>query len=183
MTSIPRLRAESANTQRPSLSRSSTSSATLFFGPSIPQADGSHRLDSTASKISIDSARMNLDPPVLSNAAHLNRHSYAGSTTSAWNLARSPPRRRSEEDDEAEFFLGGPPDSSFAFALIGDTPSPKKKQRTDPIEMLPKKFIYGFEQTGAFFAFYNSVPNNSLPVLWHDQGEWQALLPASKTLP
>jgi hypothetical protein len=47
---------------------------------------------------------------------------------------------------------------------------------------LPTKFVYGYEQTGAFFGFFNSVPNNSLPILWHDQGTWFPLLPASKVL-
>jgi len=47
---------------------------------------------------------------------------------------------------------------------------------------LPTKFTYGYEQTGAVFSFFNSVPNNSLPILWHDQGKWFPLLPASGVL-
>lgn len=117
------------------------SSATLFFGPSIPQSENraGHRSNSSSSKASFDSTRMNLDPPNFTS----NRHSYAGSTTSStcdWGKASTRPRSGEVDDDEAQFFLGGSPDSAFTFALTGETPSPKKKQRMDPIEMLPKKF-------------------------------------------
>lgn len=56
------------------------------------------------------------------------------------------------------------------------------KARRQHYNGLHKRFLYGFEQTAAFFAFYNGVPNNSLPLLWHDQGDWLALLPASGSL-
>ena len=64
-----------------------------------------------------------------------SRHSYAGSTTfSPWAGGHN-------SDEEADLFFGdGPADSSFNFSLTGDTPSPKKKQRTESIELLPKKF-------------------------------------------
>ena len=54
--------------------------------------------------------------------------------------------------------------------------------RAKYFKSLPIRFLYGYEQTGAIFAFFNSVPNNSLPVLWHDQADWFPLLPASRTL-
>jgi hypothetical protein len=54
--------------------------------------------------------------------------------------------------------------------------------RSKYFRTLPSKHIYGFERTAAFFAFFNSVPNNSLPILWHDQADWSALLPASGIL-
>lgn len=47
---------------------------------------------------------------------------------------------------------------------------------------LDSTLVFGFENTASFFAFFNSVPNNSLPILWHDQADWFALLPASGIL-
>jgi hypothetical protein len=37
----------------------------------------------------------------------------------------------------------------------------------------------GYKKIGSLCVFFDSVPNNSLPVLWFDQGEWQPLFPAS----
>ena len=106
---------------------SSVSSATLFFGPAIPQPE--KPADHSASTMSGGH---------LSAPAHSTMngpHSYAGSTTS------SPWSGGNNSDEEADLFFGdGPADSSFAFSLTGDTPSPKKKQRTESVELLPKKF-------------------------------------------
>jgi hypothetical protein len=54
--------------------------------------------------------------------------------------------------------------------------------RSKYFRTLESKHVFGFEQTGSFFAFFNSVPNNSLPILWHDQADWCALLPSSGIL-
>ncbi|KAH8108041.1 hypothetical protein BXZ70DRAFT_32242 [Cristinia sonorae] len=129
VTNLPRIRTQSNNTtSRQPLSRlSSVSSATLFFGPAIPQPD-----KPLTSSTSGDS-HLSVPGPVrpLMNT----RHSFAGTTKSSpWSAGR-------DSDEEAEFFFGdGPADSSFSFSLTGDTPSPKKKQRTESIEPLPKKF-------------------------------------------
>lgn len=44
---------------------------------------------------------------------------------------------------------------------------------------LPSHMRLGFEDTAAITVFFDTVPNNSLPVLWHDQGTWHPLFPAS----
>lgn len=44
---------------------------------------------------------------------------------------------------------------------------------------LPRHIRLGFEDTAAIIVFSDTVPNNSLPVLWHDQGTWYPLFPAS----
>jgi len=44
---------------------------------------------------------------------------------------------------------------------------------------LPHHMRLGFEDTAAITVFFDTVPNNSLPVLWHDQGTWYPLFPAS----
>ncbi|TCD61231.1 hypothetical protein EIP91_008766 [Steccherinum ochraceum] len=129
-TNLPRIRTQSNNTSRQPMSRlSSVSSATLFFGPAIPQP---HTAAVFPSSTSGDG---HLDVPTPARSLMNTRHSYAGSTTlSPWAAGHN-------SDEEADFFFGGgPADSSFNFSLTGDTPSPKKKQRTESIELLPKKF-------------------------------------------
>ena len=44
----------------------------------------------------------------------------------------------------------------------------------------PKKFWFGFEDSQSLVIFPDTVPNNSLPILWHDEGEWVPLFPASR---
>jgi hypothetical protein len=44
---------------------------------------------------------------------------------------------------------------------------------------LPSEWRLGFRGVGAVVIFYDSVPNNSLPILWHDRGTWFPLFPAS----
>ncbi|KAI0790739.1 hypothetical protein C8Q75DRAFT_806130 [Abortiporus biennis] len=140
---LPRIRTQSQSTnQRVPLDRlSSMSSATLFFGPSIPQPEKSSTTDVLASP---KPSRTRLDVPPTTRPKVVNRHSYAGPTTSAawhWQSPAKHPPTPYNDDDEADIFFGsGPGDSSFAFSLTGDTPSPQKKQRTESEEMLPKKF-------------------------------------------
>lgn len=129
---LPRIRTQSNNApSRAPLTRlSSVSSATLFFGPAIPQPDKSGNPLST--KISGDG---HLEVPSPKRPLINSRHSYAGSTNfSPWSGGNN-------SDEEADIFFGdGPADSSFTFSLAADTPSPKKKQRTESVELLPKKF-------------------------------------------
>ena len=96
------------------------------------------------------------NPQPIQGPRFPNRHSYAGSgSPSAWAnhspplIASSPApvnaRKRMESDcsgDEADlFFSSGPADSSFAISLQrGCTPSPKKKQKCESLDPLPKKF-------------------------------------------
>ena len=66
-------------------------------------------------------------------------------TATASSPARPTGRKRAESDsseDEADlFFSSGAADSSFAISLQqGATPSPKKKQKRESLDPLPKKF-------------------------------------------
>lgn len=44
---------------------------------------------------------------------------------------------------------------------------------------LARRFIFGFEDTGGIVVFFNTVPNNTIPLMWHDQGTWVPLFPSS----
>jgi hypothetical protein len=44
---------------------------------------------------------------------------------------------------------------------------------------LPNKMHLGFGDLGALVVFGWTVPNNTLPVIWHDAGDWTPLFPAS----
>ncbi|PIL34245.1 transporter [Ganoderma sinense ZZ0214-1] len=140
----------------------SSSSATLFFGPSIGPSTANTTKDRKSGRTSSANNKpasplfLRTDPHPTQRPQFPNRHSYAGSgSPSAW-ASRSPPavasspvpvnaRKRMESDcsdDEADlFFSSGPADSSFAISLQrGCTPSPKKKQKRESLDPLPKKF-------------------------------------------
>ena len=44
---------------------------------------------------------------------------------------------------------------------------------------LPKTFHFGFRGTGCLVVFPDTVPNNSIPILWHNEGTWFPIFPAS----
>ncbi|RPD63961.1 hypothetical protein L227DRAFT_561394 [Lentinus tigrinus ALCF2SS1-6] len=137
----------------------SSSSATLFFGPTInngTKKDGKSGRTSSASNTPTSPLLLRPEPPSAQRPQFINRHSYAGDDgSSAW-ASRSPApatsspapanaRKRMESDsseDEVDIFFGsGPASSSFAMSLKqGGTPSPKKKQKRESLEPLPKKF-------------------------------------------
>ncbi|KAF8622772.1 hypothetical protein AX15_006855 [Amanita polypyramis BW_CC] len=129
--------------QRAPMNRvSSGSSASLFFGPSIPlDAQPRHRTKSSAT------------PKLASHTTHpvvKSRHSYSGigGNCKTWNTiqarADSPspdssparlsfdqPHRPSMDDDEDAFFGSVPQNMSFQLRVTGGTPSPRKR-RLDP---------------------------------------------------
>ncbi|EIW62905.1 uncharacterized protein TRAVEDRAFT_141457 [Trametes versicolor FP-101664 SS1] len=160
----PRARTES-HTGRTLNRLQSSSSATLFFGPAITRSTtsvnkGSAKRTSRAPPTTnspIPPLFLQPDTPSSQRPKIVSRHSYAGSDVPSWAwesrspaaVASSPPpaagRKRLESDsseDEADlFFNSGPADSSFAISLQnGGTPSPKKKQKRENLEPLPKKF-------------------------------------------
>jgi hypothetical protein len=44
---------------------------------------------------------------------------------------------------------------------------------------LPSRFWLGYEENGALVVFSDSVPNNSVPILWYGGGSWMPLFPRS----
>ncbi|KAI0674950.1 hypothetical protein C8Q78DRAFT_1182958 [Trametes maxima] len=161
---MPRTRTQS-HTSRTLNRLQSSSSATLFFGPAIdPNAGATKSPAQRSSRVS--SAHHSPTPPLFlrptpasaQRPSVANRHSYGGSDgipSWAWTsrspaaaMSSPPPatsRKRVESDsseDEADlFFNSGPADSSFAISLQkGGTPSPKKKQKRESLDPLPKKF-------------------------------------------
>ena len=131
----PRSRTQSqSTTRRPIQRHTSNSSASLFFGPSIPGPEVKSPTRST------------LRP---NNSTHRtqvkmgNRHTYSGNDIRAgWEAtpSKSPPfnplPNYSEEDTDIDDFFSGPSDSSFAFTVIDSTPSRPR----NPITFLPKKY-------------------------------------------
>jgi len=47
---------------------------------------------------------------------------------------------------------------------------------------LSKDMWLGFGSLGALVVFFDTVPNNSLPIIWHDESKWNPLFPASGLL-
>ena len=131
----PRSRTQSQSATRRQIQRhTSNSSASLFFGPSIPGPEAksptrsalrqNHSIHPTQAKVG-------------------NRHAYSGSDIRAnWEAtpSKSPPfnplPNYSEEDTDIDDFFSGPSDSSFAFTIIDSTPSRPR----NPITFLPKKY-------------------------------------------
>lgn len=136
---------------RPSITRlPSTSSASLFFGPSIPQTTTKTRLR-TASNATASPAKLRISAHTLVS----NRHSYAGSCSEAvatfpWRSTLNIPSPGSSPvslphgshdvaDDEDDMFFEpcGPPETSFVFSVTEGTPSPRS---TEGKKMLPLKY-------------------------------------------
>jgi hypothetical protein len=44
---------------------------------------------------------------------------------------------------------------------------------------LSRNLRLGFNDTAALIVFHDTVPNNSLPIVWHNEGTWFPLFPAS----
>ncbi|KAG6918544.1 hypothetical protein DXG01_013634 [Tephrocybe rancida] len=134
-------------------------SATLFFGPAIPQSSNSAPATRSRINASLSSSASGAPHAKATRTTKAaNRHSYAGPGAShnslhAWNTIQtrdpspspksSPPAladRYHDQDgyDQDMFFGGGPQDSSFIFSVTEGTPSPRSK-RMDPTT-LPRKY-------------------------------------------
>ena len=106
--------------RRPLQRHTSNSSASLFFGPSIPASEAKSPTRST------------LRPNHSAYRTQVkmgNRHTYSGNDIRAtWEAtpSKSPPFNplpdHSEEDTGIDDFFSGPSDSSFAFTVIDSTP-------------------------------------------------------------
>ena len=131
----PRSRTQSQSAVRRPLQRhTSNSSASLFFGPSIPAPEAK------------SPTRPTLRPNHSAHRTQVkigNRHTYSGNDIRAtWEAtpSKSPPfnplPNHSEEDTDIDDFFSGPSDSSFAFTVIDSTPSRPR----NPITFLPKKY-------------------------------------------
>ena len=144
----PFLQTNASNTapRAPMTRLASTSSASLFFGPSIPQTTTKSR-SRTASNATASSK-----PRVNAHTLVSNRHSYAGSggetiATFPWRSALNIPSPDSSpvslphvgHDDEDDMFFEpcGPLETSFVFNVTKGTPSPRSKKGKN---MLPLKY-------------------------------------------
>lgn len=128
LTSGSAVRALSPPKRAPLNRLTSVSSATLFFGPSIPQPE------QPRSKKASDAMSIDVPPGLAARPKAQARHSYAGNTTDQpWYKSSS----HSEMSEEELFFSSPPHPSGFSFS---DAPSPTKKQRVEPVEKLQKKF-------------------------------------------
>lgn len=130
-----RSRTQSQSTaRRPTQRHTSNSSASLFFGPSIPSPEA---------KSPIKSILRPNHSTYRTPAKMGNRHTYSGNDPRAgWeatptkSIPFNPLPNCSEEDTDIDDFFSGPSDSSFAFTLIDSTPSRPR----NPITFLPKKY-------------------------------------------
>ncbi|KAK0239039.1 hypothetical protein EDD85DRAFT_936207 [Armillaria nabsnona] len=119
-------------------------SATLFFGPSVPQ---SRSRTSTLSTASSGDRFIAPRPPTS------NRHSYAGSDGKDWNFLQARPILPSPQssptshnirethydstDEEDDMLCEGPRDSSFLLNI--DTPSPRHNDTVIPSKFKPNR--------------------------------------------
>ncbi|KIJ19055.1 hypothetical protein PAXINDRAFT_8404 [Paxillus involutus ATCC 200175] len=134
----------------------SSSSASLFFGPSIPQTANKprSRTNTTASNYAATAASLRIQ---TGRASISNRHSYAGPGSETmsplpWSLRSTlnmpspdsspislPHGSHDVMDDEDDMFFEPcePPETSFVFSVTEGTPSPRSKKVQ---EMLPSKY-------------------------------------------
>ena len=165
----------------------SGSSASLFFGPSIPQSTTTSTrprtsTTATSSAQSAAAARLRAQP---TQPFVCNRHSYAGPgsvtmTPLPWKLRTtqyipspdsSPPSHRGghivlDDDDDLFFEPCGPPETSFVFSVTG-SPSPRSNKGK---EMLPSKYkprdsgvaLSDDEDVSSGNPFLSAMPRNSI---------------------
>lgn len=134
---------------RPFARMTSNSSATLFFGPSIPQSAQCPRTRTNSS------VTATLDLSMQSRLSPVNRHSYAGPDSAGFSVAPMPWTLRSGLDtpspnssplndgpgtvySDDEDMLFGPTDSSFVFSVTEGTPPPRSQKGKEGL--LPSKY-------------------------------------------
>ena len=157
---------------RPPTARlASTSSASVFFGPSIPQTTTKSRTR-TASNATASSTKLRLHAHTLVS----NRHSYAGAgsetvATFPWRSTLNIPSPDSSPvslphgsrdlDDEDDMFFEpcGPPETSFVLNVTEDTPSPRSKKGKKRKNMLPLK--YKPRDSGVAFSDDEDAPHST----------------------
>ncbi|KAI6169463.1 hypothetical protein EDD17DRAFT_1518938, partial [Pisolithus thermaeus] len=148
---------DSSASRVPANRLASGSSASLFFGPSIPLTKTRTRTSTTATNSVSAAADARLRVQRIQPSTS-NRHSYAGpeSTTMTplpWKLRSTrhvpspdssplplPTSTRSpadDDDDDMFFEPCGPPESSFVFSVTEETPSPRSQKGKG---MLPLKY-------------------------------------------
>jgi len=52
------------------------------------------------------------------------------------------------------------------------------RAKSDHYPDLANEFAYGYRELSSIVVFSNTVPNGSLPILWHTKGTWNPLCPA-----
>jgi mitosis inhibitor protein kinase SWE1 len=132
---------------RASMTRlASTSTASLFFGPSIPQT-----MTKTCSRTASNAAVSLAKPRVNAHTLISNRHSYAGNETVVtfpWHSLNIPspdssplslPHGGHDDEDDMFFEPCGLPEMSFVFNVTEGTPSPRSKGKNGK-DMLPLKY-------------------------------------------
>ena len=160
--------APDAAARQPMTRLASTSSASLFFGPSIPQT-----MTNTRSRTASNAAAP-LKPRLSAHTLVSNRHSYAGAGSETiakfpWRSALTAPSPDSSplsvplgnHDDEDDIFFEpcGLPETSFVFNVTEGTPSPRSKN------MLPLK--YKPRDSGIALSDDEDTSHTSLSTLPH----------------
>ena len=156
--------ASDAASRQPMTRLASTSSASLFFGPSIPQTTNKSR-SRTAS-----SAKLRVNAHTLVS----NRHSYAGPDSEAiatfpWRSTLNIPSPDSspvslphgshDDEDDMSFEPCDPPETSFVFNVTEGTPSPRSKKGKNGKDMLPLK--YKPRDSGIAFSDDEDTPHSA----------------------
>ncbi|KAG1895570.1 uncharacterized protein F5891DRAFT_1058076 [Suillus fuscotomentosus] len=161
-----RLNLHSQPRPRPFARIASNSSATHFFGPSIPQSVQCSR------KRTNSSVDPTLDLCTQSRLSPSNRHSYAGPNSTGVSVAPMSWTLRSGLDtpspnssplndgpgtvysDDEEMLFEGPTESSFVFSITEGTPSPRSQKGKEGL--LPSK--YKPRDSGIVLSDDESIP-------------------------
>ncbi|KAG2128324.1 uncharacterized protein EDB93DRAFT_1184674 [Suillus bovinus] len=161
-----RLNLHSQPRPRPFARMASNNSATLFFGPSIPQSAQCPR------KRTNSSVGATLDLCTQSRLSPSNRHSYAGPDSASFSVAPMPWTLRSGLDtpspnssplndgpgtvysDDEDMLFEGPTESSFVFSITEGTPSPRSQKGKEGL--LPSK--YKPRDSGIVLSDDESIP-------------------------